>query len=756
MAIQIQYPFINAVSVSMSISRGAPSKLFVVGGEASGFPFFGKKIGSGVEVGVGRNFAISEYIDNSVYLDQNNIILFRRGMPYTPVIKTKEVVVPIITITGSGVGATVQFRDVIVKSQVERMKGVDTLGEEDWADSPCQGSQVRYSANKALGIIGAPTIGQYFCSYEGQYRAVLSSIYADVGCVYWWNFTVGGLGKICASGGGDYGTREGCNIISSVSGKTEEGSRSHSSFTYQSAPTEEIRSVSFTKVQNSWFTTQALVSVKFPTFQQMRRMIWPSIDDYDDLSNGLPPRSQYLAISTLNLPRPNGDEETNAFNKKFPWDYDKSAEENWAHILNFPTLRKDTWGSILEGSEDIGNGILYLVKNVTNRKSDLTSMEIFYPYDDITVQYPTSYDSNANSLKVIQVTEEISPSASARGYNFECGTSTEDMTGEPKRGLWRSGQIDEKRNIGSEEEEEALGKELQEALSDCVLSVNAAPFQYMEELTYQRTSDNSTYKSYLEGKIPNTWPFLLARGFSIIWVRPPRRSVFVGATGGRSINCNDLREVIDYVDPNILAVSSPKLKEQGNNVKLAGVCDSGIQEWLDKYGVLGGGDNQSEVSSPGLLHAMGDDWQLKCGGYSKRFVMPTRSSYKVNRTLTVRYQVQAKMNAGGIGEGVWVNKGDTRGGGLNHTVSVSDMSELKDGGDYASMMGSVGASSVGYAKYVATDFCCPINGMLESLSANIGPDGVSVAYSYRGLAPTPRITQISTHLKGQFRGSVTV
>lgn len=765
MAIQIQYPFINAISLSLSTSRGSPARLYAVGGPGNGVPFDGSLIGTGAELAVGRNFTISEYIDSSIYLDQNNIILFRRGMPSKIIKKQKDVVVPVVRISGNARSAKVLFYDKKIKITVERLKGTDTLGEEDWSDSPCSGSQTRYLADDALNIIGAPGAGDYWCSYEGQYRSVLSSIYSDIGCTYWWNFATGGLGKICTSSGGNNGLAQGCNIISSVSGTTKEGTRTHSSFTYEREQIEEIRSISFSKTFKSSFSVSPYKGVIYPSFSEIRKSLWDGISTYDNLSAGYAP-PEYIDYGTISLPGFYSADMVKVFQSKFNWNLSKSNNENWSRILGLPDLRTDSWGNVSD-ADDISAGILKLVRSAPPRSYRRTLLELFYPYNELTVQYPTSVSRNTYSLKVKNTTLTVSPNPSARGYNTQCGSSPEDLLSDGinnPMGLWRGVQIyspDDAEEGITDFSNAGLSLQLQESIADCVYQVNTEPFLFYETIGMSQASKRGSigaeeYEAYMAGDKAGTLRYMFKRGYAIIWIRPPRKSVNI-TSSGEETNCNDLSEVVGYTDPNIVVTQSAPKETSSGDDSLSSVCDSAVQSWIEDYGVSGEEDEGANVEIlTGLLHANGEAFTLSAGGESKKYIMPSFAKYNIARALSTQYEFQVKIDAGNIGKGNWVSKGNTGGDGINHTVSVTDVTDDGDGDFKSVPNSSTSSSSIGYSKYTATDFCCPIDGLLESLNANIGPDGVTVSYSYRGLSPMPGVSQTKTTTKGISRGFVQV
>jgi hypothetical protein len=761
MAIQIKYPSVNAVSVQLSASRGSPAKLFVTGGSAGGIPFSGRLIGSASEIAVGRNFTITEHIDNSIYLDQNNIILFRRGMPSRVINKCASIVVPQIIISGNASGASVRFRDVVRKFCVDRLAGVNTIGEEDWAESPCAGSQTRYSAKEALGIIGAPGGATYLCSYEGQYRSVLSSIYADMGCSYWWNFTGAGIGMICSAGGGNMGEKTGCNITSSINGSTMDGTRSHGSFTYAKEPNEEIRTANFQRTDWYRFTSTAYRGIIYPTYKEILRSIWGGIDAYQDLAAGTPPTSDYINGGAMYLIDIEEDDLLTAFHQKFSWDPNKTVNQNWSKILGLPELRTDAWGNI-ESADDVAAGSCFLVRKCPPKFFRSTQLEIFYPHESISTNFLKIAGGSESSFLKVQKTEITSaPAASLRGYDI-CGATPNDLLGNTAIGTWRSAQLwspDDAEEGITDFSNSTLNLNLQEALADCVIGVNAEPWAWLEGIQIAKylgdsdlKSKQETWNKYIEGDMEGTLRFHLKRGWSVVWVRPPRLSVSISPTLG--VNCNDLQSVAGYVD------ASSVLEPPQMNVEideLSGVCTSVIQEWIDEYGIIGDEDvNADDDYKPGLLSAVADGIVLKCGNASKIVIFPSFSPLQIVSRISTSFGVQAKLSEGKIGTGRWVGQGSlSSSNSLQHTISVTDITADNAGG-VVNIPNNSGGGSIGYSKYTATDFCCPIDGLLESFNATIGTEGVSVSYSYRGVNPSPGISQIKVNNKTLSRGFVTV
>lgn len=763
MAIQIQYPAIDAVSVQLSASRGSPAKLIVTGGSSGriGVPFAGKTIGSGSEIAVGRDFTITEHIDNSIYLDQNNIILFRRGMPSVKIVKCMNIVVPQVIISGNAFGASVTFRDITRTFCVDRLRGIDTIGEEDWAENPCAGSQTRYPALQALAIIGAPSSGNFLCSYEGQYRSVLSSIYSDMGCAYWWNFAGGGIGMVCGSGGGDYGPKSGCNIISSVNGSTLEGSRTHSSFVYMRSQAEELRNTSFTRTNWGTFSSSPKYGVLYPTNREILRSIWGGIDAYDDLVAGVPPSSDYINGGIMSLPDISEDKIISEFQSKFGWNPNKSTEENWSRILGIPDIRSDAWGNITNG-DDVSAGLCFLVRKTPPKFNRTTALELYYPYDGLSSASLASASISSSALRIVNTSVVVTPQASYRGYDTACKSTPDDITGNTGMGYWRSAQLwspDDAEEGIEDFSNSKLSLNLQEALADCVINVSSEPWLWLEGVKISRSvgSDDPASKKdimdeYNKGNMEGTLRYNIKRGWSIVWIRPPRLAVTFDKITG--INCSDLQSVAGYVNPNEIVVSPAQITSENG---LSGTCGGPIKEWMEDYGVIGDKDLEADQEyKPGLEHAMADGIELSCGDSSKIVYFPSMSDLHGVVKVTSSFAAQAGLGDNiGAGYG-WLAIGNRSSKeGLQHTISITDVTP-DNGAGLINIPNNIGGGSIGYSKYTATDFCCPIDGMLESLSASIGQDGISVSYSYRGLSPMPGMTQVRVANKALSRGSTTI
>jgi hypothetical protein len=214
----------NILSISLSASTtDAPAQLTVkyltngdslpaLGTNVSSF-VFGSLTFNGVLVSQashreqGSNYLIREWMDNSVELDQNCIVLYRAGLS-TPSsnISTRTFSIPTINITRNSDGNyNYGFTNTSWTSSTSRLSsaGGSILGQESYSASSCTRSEVTYEPNAALNLIGAPQVSQgtFRVSYEGTYRSVLSSIYGDYGCTYWWNWTNDTIQKIDISSG---------------------------------------------------------------------------------------------------------------------------------------------------------------------------------------------------------------------------------------------------------------------------------------------------------------------------------------------------------------------------------------------------------------------------------------------------------------------------------------------------------------------------------------------------------------------------
>jgi|694.fasta_scaffold00638_33 hypothetical protein len=768
MAIQVKNPFIGAISISLSTSRSSPSKCTVIGGSgAIGVPFAGRAVGSGVEIGVGKNFTITEYLDNSIYLDQNNIILFRRGMPSRPINVTKSIRVPRLSVSGGTGGASVSFYDELRDIAVERRAGSGNgiLGSEGWADNPCAGSAVRYAANQATNMIGAPSVGYFLVSYEGQYRSVLSSIYGDAGYSFWWNFTSAGIALIQGSptGGAKGLPRTGCNIISSAYGETKEGTRSHTSFTYQNGLSEQIRSSSFSRRSFHNFTVSPINGVLWPSDEELNNQFtggaWYKYQAL--LGNRSLAEFGLYVVGSLSLPSPSSKE----WRQSVGWNDDIGPISNWNNILNIPKQRVSLLtNQTIPTNWNFTDGAIMLVKAHSPFTNRVTQTEFYYPHRSVSYQgrlgagpvgqagaAPANDFSTSTSatMSIVDFSYQTQPHASARGRN-PCQQDPEYLTGWSRTGHWRGVTFwspDDAEEGISDNSNYWFGLACQEAIADCVQPLSTKAWIALEELNNPKMDK--------EKPPSGTLSYLVKWGYQVVWVKRPNDNININWSRGW-VNCNDLAEVSGYKSPNDLA-NDPISRRP--TIYFKGVCSSPIERIQEQdQEALQDPLIDAKNVEPGLRHAIANGCVITCNGYTKRFVAPTRAPYIVTGELSVNYDIRAKTNAGKIGAGnAFLQAGSlsSTGGSLAHTVSVTDVTPPDDGSPI-NVPSSHGGGSIGWAKYTAIDFCCPINSFLETLSTTLSSEGFTATYSYRDISPITPILQRFAHPKINNAGSVTI
>jgi len=771
MAIQVKNPFIGAISISLSTSRTSPSKCTVIGGSgAIGVPFAGQAVGGGVEIGVGKNFSITEYLDNSVYLDQNNIILFRRGMPSREIYVTKAIRVPRLSVSGGTGGASVRFYDELRDITVERRAGtgIGILGSEGWADNPCAGSAVRYGANEATSMIGAPSVGNFLVSYEGQYRSVLSSIYGDAGYSFWWNFTSAGIALIqgTPTGGAKGLPKTGCNIISSAYGETKEGTRSHTSLTYQNGLSEQIRSTSFSRRSFHSFSVSPINGVLWPSEEELNNQFTGGVwYKYQALRGSRSLREFGLyVVGSLALPKPSRDL-TKEWRQAVSWNDDLSQEENWNNILGIPKKRVSLLtNQTIPVNWSYLDGDIMLVKAHPPFTNRVTQTEFYYPHRSVSYQGRLGAGpvgeagtspigdfttSTSASLSIVDFSYQTQPHASARGAN-PCQQDPEYLTGRARTGHWRGVSFwspDDAEEGIRDNSDFWFGLACQEAIADCYQALNTAAWTQLEALLNPKMDKNDPPS----GTISN----LIKWGYQVVWVKPPNDNISINWSAGW-VNCNDLGDVSGYKSPNDLT-NEPISRRP--TIYFKGSCRSPVEEIQER--------DQEELQDPmidakniepGLIHAIANGCVITCNGYSKRFVAPSRAPYIVTGELSVNYDIRSKVNAGQIGAGnEFLQSGPLRstGGSLTHTVSVTDVTPPDDGSPI-NVPSSHGGGKIGWAKYTAIDFCCPITSFLETLSATLSSEGFTATYSYRDISPITPILQRFAHPKVSNVGSVTI
>ena len=198
------------------------------------------------------------------------------------------------------------------------------------------------------------------------------------------------------------------------------------------------------------------------------------------------------------------------------------------------------------------------------------------------------------------------------------------------------------------------------------------------------------------------------------------------------INCNDLGSVAGYVNPNEIIESSLGEQDDPPDAAARASCKDMVQAQCGDTV-----DNRIESDkelNAGLLSASANGVKFTIGSTSKTFIFPSLSPLRVVETCVNDYDLVLFEDGGEVGAGKG-GKPDlsARGNTLSHTCSCIALD--KDGTGEG--LGGVGGGSIGYSKYMATDFCCPIDGTLESFSANIGDGNVAFSYSYRDLPAIP-------------------
>jgi len=635
MAIQLkaQSDLGNILSISLSASTtDAPAQLTVkyltngdslpaLGTNVSSF-VFGSLTFNGVLVSQashreqGSNYLIREWMDNSVELDQNCIVLYRAGLSApSNNISTRTFSIPTINITRSNDGNyNYGFANTSWTSSTSRLSsaGGSILGEESYSASSCTRSEVTYEPNDALDLIGAPTVtqGDFRVSYEGTYRSVLSSIYGDYGCTYWWNWTNDTIQKIDLSSGPvgsitDWGFSDtaaldtNCKIFSYEIGATRIGVTTRSNWhVYRNTwdyPEEDNSSTSnanFRQFINSYNTgrttgtstgsssssagAEDTITYRLPpytfveatatikayssfTVSPVRGPGWPSqmtsayshiegLRLYDALRTGTLSIAGYGVVGGYQLPS------SDAYNEpRFAlWLIEQGFDRGlpfYPQILSYLGI-DDTYTILLafelDGASN-GNG----------------QYELHYPYTQ--VSYSTGV---SNKWFFRSKTVTYTPSATARGFD-PCEAGYSGTSG--KFGLWR--------NPSDYVIGDTSSSYFGDATSGCLIQIQQVDMLVdlwklgleFASATFSPGKSNSSNRSgggaasktggvtsfYRNLGIdnPNALAYWLENGLVVIAVREVNYDI--DSSIDTATNCGDLSDLAGYVNPNQRAVETP-------------------------------------------------------------------------------------------------------------------------------------------------------------------------------------------------------
>lgn len=621
----------NILSISLSASTNdAPAQLTVkyltngdnlpaIGTNVSSFTF-GSLTFNGVLVSQashreqGSNYLIREWMDNSVELDQNCIVLYRAGLSApSSNISTRTFSIPTINITRASDGNyNYGFTNTSWTSSTSRLSsaGGSILGQESYSANSCTRSEVTYAPNDALDLIGAPQVsqGSFRVSYEGTYRSVLSSIYGDYGCTYWWNWTNDTIQKIDISSGpvgsiSDWGFSDtagldnNCKIFSYEIGATRIGVTTRSNWhVYRNTwdyPEEDNSSSSnanfrqFINSYNSGRTTssssssnsvpedntitytlppyafaEATTTIKAYsnfTVGPIRGAGWPSptttayghiegLRLYDALSTGTLSIAGYGVVGGYQLPDPSI--------------YDNPRVALWLIEQGFdrglPFLPQ-----ILAYLGIDPTYTILLAFELDGAANGSGQYELYYPYTAV------SYSTGTSSKWFFRSkTVTYTPSATARGFD-PCEAGYSGNGG--KFGLWR--------NPSDYVIGDTSSSYFGDATSGCLIQIQQVDMLVdlwrigveFGSASYapggkgsssgsgggvaSKTGGVTSFYRNLEISSPDALAYWLENGLVIIAVRDVNYSI--SSDISEATNCGDLSDLAGYVNPNQRAVETP-------------------------------------------------------------------------------------------------------------------------------------------------------------------------------------------------------
>jgi hypothetical protein len=744
MAIQIRSIGANrdVVSASLSASVGeSPAKMTVVtlsssGGSygnsissVAGIPFAGQLVSYSTRYEQGKNLLTREYIDNSIYLDQNCIVLFRRGLGSKSFVVSKGVNVPYANVSYDRGRVNFNFGARQINVSVQRFGGnaAGGLGDEEWSSNPCESSNVTYRASQALGIIKCPNIAGASlikCSYEGTYRSVLSSICSDLGVGYWWDWRGGGL-KIFNDQSISFSVpTNGCGILSSEQGATRIGVSSQSSWAFSRWPGLSTSEGTASITSNDYFKVSPVKHPNYPTDDQILEEACPTLKIYNALVSNNFADLGYKVFANINI-------STVALDPKFA----KRLYEKY----NFST-EKSFKDSLYEYLNIQGDGDFYLAAQLptSSPRAEYTS-ELYYPYDDVKDNNFTAGDEF--TFKKLETS--YSPSPSQRGKNIYSSTY-EDQNSLIRRGHWRSVS----HYVDGDKDAPDFGL----AVEDCVKTVphdvicdifdNTVLPAGDEEVTSRPITASSFgqgEESVFLSEGQKLRDQMQDQGRVIIFVKKPRYVISI-SRGGREINPNDVTETYDYEDPNNIPEPQPLADKPEIKDPCADIVPNLLNSNLNLE--INGGIIDGPKLTPGIESEYGDQYRIRCNGKEIKIVFPSESALRVVRTTRAEYFTSrrqgtaAATNAWSFAGGISSNYG------LSHNVVVTDITpnENEVFSEYT-VPAPIGDGSPRWLKTAQAEcdgFFLPIVPGLESLSATLDSRGLRVSYSYKEIPIMPK------------------
>lgn len=689
----------------------------------NGITFAGSMVAYNKHYEQGKNLITYQYVDGSIYLDQNSIVLFRRGLPSTTVTVGKTLRITRLRVTASERGVNFNLVTTDEYYAVERFQGTSAggLGREKFTTNPCDQSDVDYDPNEALGIIGAPGVsGIGRVSYEGSYRTVLASIYNDAGLYYWWDWRYADAKSALKQFNGSISIpedlpKEGCGILSIDEGWTKEGTYTLSSWVFQREKSYEAIDGSASTIVHDSFDVSPIPHPNFPSA-------------FDVLFENIPAyRTAYavwwgdfslvglLNYGTIGIPGVSSQEEKEALYYKYNFNFNKSLRQNILEYLG-----------VGEG------GTFYLVKDLENIQKPPKNMEYFYPYSNLN-DVDRFGSLKDGSLKIKRV--EYSPASTRRGLNPLSGT-WEDQAGVVRYGLWRSVSIWIEGNPNS--------SKFDEAVQDCFVGVGHDIFcSLIDErngYSWINLGGGNEAQTVTPGSLRDA---IENRGFRIVYVRYPKRGLgpLTGVFNvmGAFRNFNDTPDTAGYEDPNTISNEDKEkeLEEAAEKDKeFNNPCKSVIKDFDDDTSY----DDTDNAPEPGLLSDRANGNVASCNGQAVVLVWPSLSKYRVVRRTTAQYS-NTLTTGNTKPSNVWVKNGGLSSTALSHTVNITDITPSDTDVNEEVYSPEAGGTTNPLKTYSATcdGFYLPIVPTLESLTATVDSAGLLVSYSYKDIPFKPKL-----------------
>jgi hypothetical protein len=740
----------DIISVSLSASvTDAPAKMSITvldygtgpGGTSYVAPSFGSTIlnfngitfaGSLLSVSSnkeqGKKYTTYQYIDGSIYLDQNCIVLYRRGLPGASRVNVcKKIRVNRLrtTVGRNGVSFSIQQKDESYCVKRYSGKSAEGLGTEDFTINPCQQSDVKYDPNEALAIIGAPGVssGDLEVSYEGSYRSVLSSIYNDFGLYFWWDWRYTQPSKALKSFSGSIKIPttlpdSGCGVLSSTRGWTREGTYTSSTWVLARQTEYSNTTGSASIIKHDAFSVAPLLQWRYPSARWWLYMNIQAAKIADAVNYRNFGLLGMIDYGTLSVPGASFGSDGSIgkwewLYKKFNFNWNLDLRSNLLNALNLP-----------------GGGYFALVGNIDNFKDPEFNQELFYPYP-----YLNSTKRNGSlasgSLKIVST--EYDPPMVRRGLN-PLSDTFEDRSGTVRFGHWRSvsAWVD-----GEDEDMLAFDKAVQHCFSQVSADIFIAIFD--EDNGYNFINEGGQEVAVpAPGSLRES---IEIDGLQIIYVQRPYLSIFPYQGGLK--HWGDYTETAGYQDPNSFEeyynqerIALEKAAEEDD--EFDDPCESIITEYDDETEY----DDTDDPSrpKPGLTGYGSSGYFVSARGGGSFVVLPSWSALQVVRKTSAQYtEVLEQGNTNP--SNVWIRSGGISSSALSHTVNIIDISPGTYDVNEKKYAAEAGGSDTPLQTYSATcdGFFLPVVPTLQSMTATVDSGGLFVSYSYKDIPFKPKL-----------------